>query len=630
MPPGMSLLLSITRIRRPHPCRLAAAPLLAILVAGCGVSPPSQPGSVLHGQVRGGQQPVANAAISLYAAGSSGNGVGATNLLAPNIVATDASGNFNVTSDYLCPSATTQVYLVARGGNPGLAPAGNAPVDNAALILMAALGDCGTLSSTTNITVNEATTAASAWALAQFLGPGALAGSTASNASGLRNAFAAARNLADPSTGLVPGSALPPGAVTEAAKLNTLANILAACVNSDGVAACAPLFAASSTSQGAPANTLDAALNIVRNPAANIVAIYNAAAAQGPFQPALAAAPHDWSISITYGGCTSGCGALNVPSSLAIDSGGNILVANYFGAAVSKFSPSGTALFPNGIPGLGLNQSYGIAIDASDNVWVTNQQSVSAAGNHRQGSVSEFNSAGAELSGNGYTTGGIYFPLAAAADANGHIWIADYGDSSATLLANDGTPISTAAYGASQIPFPSAVAVDASHNAWFAAQGEAVRVSPAGAVTVYPCCNAPAGIAVDQAGSIWIADYSASAIVELSPSGSVMNRTALLSSGMAGPQGIAVDGAGNVWAANYYGNSLAELNGPTAAVLSPALGFGLDAPLSEPYGLAIDASGSLWLSNAGSSAATAFNTLTQFVGLASPVKTPLLGPPVKP
>jgi hypothetical protein len=50
----------------------------------------------------------------------------------------------------------------------------------------------------------------------------------------------------------------------------------------------------------------------------------------------------------------------------------------------------------------------------------------------------------------------------------------------------------------------------------------------------------------------------------------------------------------------------------------------LDAPLNEPYGLAIDASGDLWIANSGG------NTLTQFVGLAGPIKTPLLGPPVQP
>ena len=71
---------------------------------------------------------------------------------------------------------------------------------------------------------------------------------------------------------------------------------------------------------------------------------------------------------------------------------------------------------------------------------------------------------------------------------------------------------------------------------------------------------------------------------------------------------------------------LSKWPGSTATIMSPSNGYGLDAPLKEPYGLAIDASGNLWISNASSSG----NTLTQFVGLASPVKTPLLGPPVQP
>ena len=100
--------------------------------------------------------------------------------------------------------------------------------------------------------------------------------------------------------------------------------------------------------------------------------IRRAVAAQGPFQPALSAQPNDWTMSITYGGCASGCGGLNLPGSLAIDSGGNVLVANYFGGAISKFSPTGVPASATGFPGVGLNQSYGIAVDGYDNAWVTN------------------------------------------------------------------------------------------------------------------------------------------------------------------------------------------------------------------------------------------------------------------
>jgi streptogramin lyase len=576
-------------------------------------------GATLQVHVRGGQQPVSGATIHLYAAGSAGSGVGAVDLLTPHAITTDASGDFNITGDYSCPSATTQVYLAAIGGNPGLS-SGNNP----ALAMVAALGDCGGLSASTGVVVDEATTVAAAWALAQFTGPGANVGATPGNAVGLRNAFAVARNLADTGTGAAPGTALPAGASVEVAKLYTLADVLAQCVNSDGGAACSPLFTAAATTLAAPTNTLDAALNIVRNPGTNVAAVFDAAAPQGPFQSMLSAPPHDWTMSITYGGCVPACGGLNVPGGLAIDSGGNVLVANYDGGVLSKFSATGVAFASAGIAGSGLDASYGIAVDGADDVWVTNEQSVTAANNHHQGSVSEFSSAGVEMSGYGYTGGGIYYPIAAAADSTGDVWFADYGSSAATLLANDGSAISgSSGYGVSQLSFTSAVALDASHNAWFAVQSGVGRVTPGGVVTYYMCCSDPAGIAIDRSGNVWVADYSASAVVELSATGAVAHHISLMG-GNAGPQGIAVDGAGNVWAANYRGDSLVELAGTNAAAISPAQGYGLDAPLNEPFGLAIDASGNLWLSNSSA------NTIAQFVGLASPVRTPLLGPPVQP
>jgi streptogramin lyase len=603
---------------------LLAMTVVTALLSGCGIStavlPASQRGGAIHGSVRGGQQPVSGAAIQLYAADSSGTGAGAQSLLTPNVITTDASGDFNITGDYTCPTATTQVYLLAQSGNPGLASGTNNP----ALLLMAALGNCGDLTSSTNVVINEVTTAASAWALAEFMGAGGVVGSTPANTAGLSNAFAVINNLVDISSGLAPGSVLPAGAVTEPEKLYALADILAACVNSDGTTACAPLFAATTTAQGAPSNTLDAARNVVQNPGTNVGGVFNAGGTDGPFQPALSAPPNDWSMSITYGGCAPECGGLNVPGSVAIDSAGNVLVANYFGGVISKFSGTGVPAAAAGIPGNGLNESYGISVDGYDNVWVTNEQSVSQTGNYQQGSVSKFSFAGVELSGFGYIGGGVYYPLAIAADSAGAIWVADYGDSAATLLANNGSAISGGnGFGASMLPFTSAVAIDANHNAWFAVEKGVVEVTPMGAVSSFACCRDPAGIAIDTSGNVWVADYSASAVVELTSAGAVANRTTLLG-GNVGPQGIAIDGAGNVWEANYYGNSLVELSGTSATAVSPTKGFGLDAPLNEPYGLAIDASGDLWIANSGG------NTLTQFVGLAGPIKTPLLGPPVQP
>ncbi len=592
--------------------------LLVSLVTGCGVGtivPSAQQGVALQGRVHGGQQPVYQAVLTLYAAGSTGNGTGASNLLGTNVVTTAADGSFSIAGDYTCPSATTQVYLVARGGNPGLA----AGTNNAALVMMAALGDCGTLMNTPYVFIDEVTTVAAAWALSPFVSAGAIIGSSATNATGLRNAFLSAQNIVNNATGLGPGAALPAGAVTETAKLYTLANILAPCINSDGAAACGPLFSAAAVGTTPPTDTLDAALHIVSNPGANVLQVYKASSSAGPFQPALGSAPNDWTMSITYGG-----GGLNQPELLAIDGAGSVWVANYFGAAVSKFSATGVPAAVEGFPGAGLRQSFGVAIDPLGNAWVSNETSVTAANNAHAGSLSEFASNGNELSGFGYTGGGIYYPQGIASDSAGNIWVADYGHSSASLFSNNGNPISSSGgYAPSALPFTSSVAVDAAGSAWFGAQATAGHVTPGGAYASFACCDQAAGVAIDPSGNVWLADYGGASVVELNSLGQVAAHVEL-NGGLDAPQGIATDSGGHVFTANFRGDSIAELATANAALLSPAAGSGLDAPLNEPLGIAIDASGNLWVSNPGG------NTITQFLGLAAPVATPLNGPPIAP
>jgi streptogramin lyase len=626
MKPGLTMYASPTNFNRQR--QRAATALVATHVVtailGCSASfgpsvmPVTPLDATVTGHVYGAGQPVTAATVTLYAAGTSGNGMGAFALLSGQTSVTDSSGLFSIAESFTCPSAATQTYLVARGGISGA----TSSTANPAIVLIAALGDCGSLT-TANYVLNEVTTAAAAWALAPFFGTDANIGASVTNATALRNSFALAANLANTLTGVSPGENFPAAAKLETAKINTLANALVGCTRSAVSPSCGALLAASTPGSATPTTTLQAALNIIRNPAANIAAVYTASAMQTTFTPALNTAPHDWTLSVTYGNCISGCGGLSTPGSVAIDSSGSVLVANYAGGAISKFSSTGATAAVNGVHGTGLYASYGITVDASDNAWVTNEQSYTVA-NRYSGSISKFSSSGAELSGQGYTGGGIYYPLSIAATSTGSIWVADYGSSSASLLASDGTAISGASgYAASQLPFTSAIAVDGSQNAWFTSQKGIARVTPLGAVTLFSCCTDPEGIAVDPSGNIWVADYGAFSIVELSSAGQLL-ATVSTASTNASPKGIAIDSAGTVWAANYFGNSITALTANAAGLRSPTAGLGLDAPLHEPYGTAVDSSGNVWVSNSGN------NTLTEFVGLAAPVRTPLLGPPAQP
>jgi streptogramin lyase len=495
--------------------------------------------------------------------------------------------------------------------------AGN--IDNSAAVLMAALGNCSNLASSF-IDVNEVTTVGAAWALAQFLGPGAVVGASSTNAAGLSNAFANANNLVNNSNGTAAGASLPAGATIESAKIYTLANVLSGCINSDGTTSCNPLFQAATVGGVAPSNTLDAARNIVLNPGSNVTAIYHAAPPKPPFAPTLSSPPHDWTMSVTFTG-----GALNTPTALALDSEGNVWVANYSGGAATLLSPAGQA---QSFADPGLEESYGITVDGQNNAWITNEQSAFST-NNGNGSVTEFNASGQVQSGAGFTGGGVYYPEAIAADTNGSIWVADFGDSTATLLAGNGTSLSGASgyTSSSSLTFPSSVALDAQHNAWFGGESLASEVSPSGTISGFACCQSASAIAVDQAGDVWLADYSTSSVVELASTGSIL-QTLPGVGGVYYPAGLAIDGGGNVWVTNFYGNNISGLtganSGPTSSAISPSYGFGLDAGLSTPLGLALDASGDVWVAGYGN------NAVVQFVGLASPIATPLLGPPAKP
>ncbi len=595
-------------------------------LAGCGGGtaegnstppPPTPSGPSLSGSVHAGQTAVSGASIQLYAAGNTGFGSAATSLLTTSSVTTDASGSF--TLHYSCPSSSAQVYLVATGGNPGLA----AGTNNSVLAMMTALGPCGSLGSTTSI--NELTTVASVFALAQFMSAGANVGTSSTNAQGLANAFAAVANLVNVSDGSAPGPSLPSGAIVSASLLNTLANILNSCTSSAGP--CASLFSAATPSgEAAPTNTIDSALDVALHPALNPAALFALSSSAQPFQPALTQAPNDWMLSISYTG-----GGLHGPSALAIDQSGNVWVADYY-AAVSELSSQGQPLSPSsGFTGGGMNECYGLTIDNSGNIWVTNEQS-SGSVNHGLGSVTELNASGQILSGaNGFSGGGINFPVAVASDSAGNIWTSNYGASTASLLSNNGNAISgSSGFGSGDLNFPVAIAADAGGNSWLANQSSTTvtRITADGSqATSYSCCNAPSGLAIDRHGNIWVTNFLGDSVSELSQSGSVISN-GYTGGGLLRPQGIAVDGKGNVWIANYHGNSIAQLAGADSTTPGTALssgnGLGLSAGLSLPFALAIDASGNLWVSS------FANDMVVEYIGAAAPVKTPLLGPPAAP
>jgi len=601
----------VTYLHKRCAAAITAAALMALL-SGCGIGlsggggtrPPGGVTAHITGNVHGGQQPVSKATIQLYAVGNTGDKSAATALISQTVLTADA-GDFNITGMWNCNNTAVYgsdplLYLVATGGNPGL----KSVTTNPALALMTALGPCSGVTSSTFISVNEVTTVASVYALAPFMADYAHVG--AANQAALKNAFATVQSLVDTSSGFAPGPGAVAGATVPVATLYTLADAMAACINSDGTGACDTLFAATKPAGGTTATeTIGATLQLAHAPAGNPGAIFSLVGTDVPFQPTLSAAPSDWTLAERF---TSG--GLSSPAGIAIDASGNAWVANAGGGSVTELSNQGLPMTgTNGYAGGGtIFGAQGVAVDKAGNVWLSDTLlstvvKVTLAG----GVIQQSASYSAALNG----------PAALAVDGQNHVWVANFGDGSVTELDSNGTPM-----GASPLTVggtlqgPVGVAIDAGGNAWVTDNGLGVVVKFDKNLNVLSGTGfsdgamlAPQGIAIDAQGKAWVADNGNAAVSLFAADGTAA--APYTGGGLTLPAAIAMDGAGVAWVTNNVtGGGLTQI-APGASATGPL------GTLNAPTGVAVDASGNVWTANSGD------NSVSKYVGLASPVVTPL-------
>ncbi len=638
--------------RTTAPCLFLLA--LCTLLTGCTLETTApatpSPGLSLQGTVFGGQAPIAGAQVYLFAAGTSGYGGSSVSLLGPATntkedtsynyyVTSDVNGKFSITGDYLC-AAGSQVYLAAFNGYPSVGAELN--ITNTALALLAGLGTCpstGTFASTVPlININEVSTVATAYALAGFMTDATHVSSTNTDLAktGVMNAFANITNLETIST----GSALamtPTGGVAPQATLNTLADILATCVNSNDTFFNTDLFSDPCnalfnqlTNDGTPDgpkpnNTVTAILDIAHYPAINVPNLFGlSAGTSAPFQPTLPHAPTDFTLGLSF---TNGFSAANA---IAVDASGNLYIADGYNASLVELSSLGAAVSPSGgwgaftgNSGLYIGQQSSLAIDNYGYVWIAD-----GAG------VLKFTSSGAEISsGSGFSVGNSnVHDLAVAIDGGGYVWTANsYSGTNAgsiSKLTNSGGLLSPpAGYGGGVI-LPYAIAMDGAGSAWVNGANKLSKFSNTGSALV-SSTGSPStsfAIAIDASGNAWAANESGNSLSKFSNSGvSSGNYTG---GGLSEPNAIAIDGAGNIWAANDNSSaySISEISN-TGTIISPSTGYAsaLFGQYLSPNSIAVDGSGNVWLAcNISSSGpVSTVPTVLELIGAATPVITPI-------
>ena len=250
--------------------------------------------------------------------------------------------------------------------------------------------------------------------------------------------------------------------------------------------------------------------------------------------------------------------------------------------------------------------------------------------------------AGVSGDGEPATSAELNLPSDVAVDTSGTMYIVDYGNNRVrrvsaagiiTTVAGNGASGSTGDGGAAiaaSLNGPVAIAVDHNGNLFIAERYRVRKVSPAGAITTYAggaslttdgvATNTymqPAGVAVDSAGVLYIADKSYG-IRKVSTGGIITTiiggRFGFSGDGGAAtramlnaPTGVTVDGTGNIYFVDSGNNRIRKIN--SSGLISTVVGTGtqgfsgdggpatsakIGSSIVSPHqGLATDSSGNL-------------------------------------
>jgi sugar lactone lactonase YvrE len=356
---------------------------------------------------------------------------------------------------------------------------------------------------------------------------------------------------------------------------------------------------------------------------------------------------------------------LSWPSGLMEDTAGNLFIADYFNGRVREVTSGGTI---NTVAGIGTQQGFsgdggqatsakfhlpaGVALDSAGNLFIADSSNArvrkvtpggvitTAAGNGTQGSGGD---------GGQATSAQLSSPVGVAVDTGGNLFIADYVNQRvrkvtpagviSTIAGNgtagfsgDGGPASSA-----QLNGPWGVAVDSAGNLFIAdlvnhcirkvtAGGVISTVagtgkmgfSGDGALATSAQLNYPAGVAVDASGNLFIADSGNNRVRKVTPGGVI---STVAGNGLAGfsgdgrqatsaqiysPTNLAFDAAGNLLISDHNNNRIRMVT--PAGVISTIAGNGIpgfsgdgspatSAQLNFPMGLAVDATGDVLLAD---------------------------------
>ncbi len=350
----------------------------------------------------------------------------------------------------------------------------------------------------------------------------------------------------------------------------------------------------------------------------------------------------------TFSGDTGQATAASIsgPRGVAVDAAGNVYIVDTLNVRIRKVDTAGviTTFAGTGAPGdtgdtgqataAQVNAPFGIAVDSAGNVYIADTF------NHRirkvdtAGVITTFAGTGAlgDMGDTGQATAAqLNLPFDVDVDAAGNVYIADAGNNRIrkvdtagviTTFAGTGAPSFGGDSGqatAAQLSGPAGVAADGAGNVYIAdSDNDRVRkVNAAGVITTFAGTgvpgfsgdtgqataaqlDSPSGVATDAAGNVYIADFDNSRVRKVNPAGVITTIAGTGVPGFSGDTGqasfaqlnfawgIESTDAGTLFIADTFNNRIRKLTNP-----APTASF-VANPTSGPAPLTVgfDASGS--------------------------------------
>src|SRR5436190_6322933 len=477
------------------------------------------------------------------------------------ILLTDTDGSFAFDE----PAPSSGVYfVVAKEGTP--------------TPMMALLGP--ELPDT--IVINELTTVAAVYCLAQFFTKSAVQGPSF----GVRVAAAMSTNIVDVTTGAFSNILInsPNAGQTNGLGLTaSLANLLAWCVRDPEN--CEVLFDLTTLPNGdRPRNMFEALYNIARYPANNVAALYQQSLQVSQvYSPTLTSQPDAWTLAVEVNDSGDNDHMFGGPGNLAFDSKGRVWITNnvnqgsgdssqyciVLGMDARPAMENGVRISPFTGGGL-LGTGYGVALDSQENVWFGNF-GWGKVDPRPMGSASQFTSGAVAISPDGTSsteTGGyqkgIYRVQGTVVDSQDNVWLAGWKSHTVAVYTNvtSGTsgidnPIVYDPKDLNFMPFGLAIAsenkawvVDANKDQSYLLLLQLDTSTRAFTVlTKQPCGKTAKGIALDSKGNVWVASGGDGYVYAFQADGTPIGQYD--QGQISGPWGVFADGNDNVWVANF-------------------------------------------------------------------------------